>query len=52
MSEKGWELFPITSGLESRGDKDNIGIYVTRYLFLEKKRNFINDFVKHFNSVP
>ena len=37
MSNEGWDLFSVTSGVESSGDKDNNGIYVTRYLFRKKK---------------
>jgi len=37
MSEKGWELFSVTSGVESSGDNDNNGIYVSRYLFRKEK---------------
>tara|TARA_Y100000996_G_scaffold413651_1_gene402387 strand:- start:697 stop:1152 length:456 start_codon:yes stop_codon:yes gene_type:complete len=38
MSNEGWDLFSVTSGVESSGDKDNNGIYVTRYLFRKKKQ--------------
>ena len=37
MSVNGWELFSVTSGVESSGNKDNNGIYVTRYLFRKEK---------------
>lgn len=37
MSENGWELFSVTSAVESAGDKDNNGIFVTRYLFRKEK---------------
>tara|TARA_B100000886_G_scaffold336177_1_gene294450 strand:+ start:518 stop:985 length:468 start_codon:yes stop_codon:yes gene_type:complete len=34
MSEEGWELIFVTSGVESKGDKsDNNGIFITRYIF-------------------
>ena len=34
MTAQGWELFSVTSGVESVGGKDDKkGIYVTRYLF-------------------
>ena len=34
MTAQGWELFSVTSGVESVGGKDyKKGIYVTRYLF-------------------
>jgi len=34
MAAQGWELFSVTSGVESVGGKDDKkGIYVTRYLF-------------------
>ena len=38
MSNEGWDLFSVTSGVESSGDKDNNGIYVTRYLFRKEKQ--------------
>jgi hypothetical protein len=38
MSEEGWELAFVTSGVESYGDKtDKNGIYVTRYIFKKAK---------------
>ena len=33
MSKDGWELFSVSSALESSGDKDPNGIFITRYLF-------------------
>ena len=34
MSKKGWELFSVAAGVESKGAKDdNAGIFITRYLF-------------------
>ena len=39
MSINGWELFSVTSGVESSGDKDNNGIYVTRYLFRKENND-------------
>ena len=34
MSEEGWELIFVTSGVESKGDQtDNNGIFITRYIF-------------------
>ena len=38
MSEEGWELMFVTSGVESKGDKsDNNGIFITRYIFKRSK---------------
>ena len=38
MSEEGWELAIVNSGVESYGGKgDQNGIYVTRYIFKRKK---------------
>lgn len=38
MSEEGWELAFVNSGVESYGGKgDQNGIYVTRYIFKRKK---------------
>ena len=38
MSEEGWELMFVTSGVESKGDKsDNNGIFITRYIFKRTK---------------
>mgnify|MGYP006110167957 CR=1 FL=1 len=38
MSEEGWELAFVTSGVESYGDEtDENGIYVTRYIFKKAK---------------
>ena len=38
MSEEGWELMFVTSGVESKGDKsDNNGIFITRYIFKHSK---------------
>lgn len=38
MSEEGWELAFVNSGVESHGGKgDNNGIYVTRYIFKRAK---------------
>ncbi len=34
MSKNGWELFTVTSGVESDAGKgDGKGIFITRYLF-------------------
>lgn len=34
MAQKGWELFTVAAGVESKGSKDdNAGIFITRYLF-------------------
>jgi len=33
MIADGWELVFVTSGVESAGDKDNNGIFITRYIF-------------------
>ena len=33
MSKDGWELFSVSSAVESSGDKDPNGIFITRYLF-------------------
>ena len=33
MAAEGWELFSVTGGVESSGDKDPNGIYLTRYIF-------------------
>ena len=33
MSAEGWELVFVTGGVESSGDKDPNGIYLTRYVF-------------------
>ncbi len=33
MIADGWELAFVTSGVESSGDKDNNGIFITRYIF-------------------
>ena len=34
MSENGWELAFVSSAVESdAGDKDNSGIFITRYIF-------------------
>ncbi|MGC6526007.1 MAG: hypothetical protein ACON30_07000 [Flavobacteriaceae bacterium] len=38
MSDEGWELMFVTSGVESKGDKsDNNGIFITRYVFKRTK---------------
>lgn len=38
MSEEGWELAFVTSGVESYGGKgDSNGIFITRYVFKRKK---------------
>ena len=38
MSENGWELAFVSSAVESdAGDKDNSGIFVTRYIFKKLK---------------
>lgn len=38
MSDEGWELIFVTSGVESKGDKsDNNGIFITRYVFKRTK---------------
>ena len=38
MSNEGWELMFVTSGVESKGDKsDNNGIFITRYIFKRTK---------------
>ena len=38
MSEEGWELMFVTSGVASKGDKsDNNGIFITRYIFKRSK---------------
>ena len=38
MSEEGWELMFVTSGVESKGDKsDKNGIFITRYIFKSSK---------------
>lgn len=40
LSAQGWELAFVTSGVESySGDKDNSGIFVTRYIFKRKVQN-------------
>ena len=36
MSVNGWELFSVSSAVESSGDKDPNGIFITRYLFRKK----------------
>ncbi len=33
MIADGWELAFVTSGVESSGEKDNNGIFITRYIF-------------------
>ena len=33
MSKDGWKLFSVSSAVESSGDKDPNGIFITRYLF-------------------
>jgi len=33
MTEDGWELAFVTGGVESSGDKDPNGIYLSRYIF-------------------
>ena len=33
MITDGWELVFVTSGVESAGEKDNNGIFITRYIF-------------------
>ena len=33
MTANGWELAFVTGGVESSGDKDPNGIYLTRYIF-------------------
>jgi hypothetical protein len=33
MTAEGWELTSVTRGLESSGDKDPNGIYLSRYIF-------------------
>ena len=39
MSENGWELAFVSSAVESdAGDKDNSGIFITRYIFKKTKR--------------
>ena len=38
MSNEGWELMFVTSGVESKGDKsDNNVIFITRYIFKRTK---------------
>lgn len=38
MSAKGWDLFTVVSGVESKGSKDdNQGIFITRFVFRKKK---------------
>jgi hypothetical protein len=37
MDAKGWELFSVTSGVESDAGKgDGTGIFITRYIFRKK----------------
>lgn len=33
MTAEGWELTFVTRGVESSGDKDPNGIYLSRYIF-------------------
>jgi hypothetical protein len=38
MSDEGWELIFVTSGVESKGDEsDDNGIFITRYVFKRTK---------------
>ena len=37
IPEEGWDLFFVSSAVESNGDKDNNGVFVTRYLFKKEK---------------
>mgnify|MGYP000737133824 CR=1 FL=1 len=37
MTEEGWELTFVTSGVESAGKGDNQGIFITRYIFKRNK---------------
>lgn len=38
MVEEGWELAFVTSAVESAGDKDPNGIFITRYIFKRSKQ--------------
>jgi hypothetical protein len=37
MTDKGWELYQVTTGVQSPTDGGKQGIYLTRYLFKKKK---------------
>ncbi len=37
MSEQGWELVHVASGVESAGKGDNQGIFITRFVFKRAK---------------
>ena len=37
LAKEGWKLVFVTSGVESdAGDKDNVGIFITRFIFLKE----------------